>query len=159
MTAKLLSCSVAELAGTLLPGACWEGQAVRGGVSLEALCCRLFEVGAWQEPVPPAFSSLSLSPGPVPLLTKVHMVPASKGKILKGPRVIFTEWARRLHLERRGNKLTTSTFTFNFQRYYLHSTRINFANLLKLQGWSHLPLVFISRSPRLLKRLETVVSV
>lgn len=46
-----------------------------------------------------------------PLLTKVVIVPADKGKTFKGPISFFTEQTKRMNLELRGNKVKTGIFS------------------------------------------------
>lgn len=75
------------------------------------LLCRAWELGNlctsgagyWRSRVPAAVSLQH------PLLTKLNIVPVGKENTLKGPRSVFTEQAKRMNLELRGNKFIIST--------------------------------------------------
>lgn len=52
---------------------------------------------------------ISWGDSPAPSADKAELVPAGKGKILKEPKFIFKEWAKRINLEVRVNKSLVGT--------------------------------------------------
>lgn len=58
--------------------------------------------GYWRSPVPAAVSLQH------PLLPKLNIVPVGKENTFKGPRSVFPEQAKRVHLKLRGSKPITS---------------------------------------------------